>query len=48
MVAQYVDERLSKIDFTGMEDKRRVARVQIIVKVAKNKAFGILRKEVGR
>ncbi len=48
LIAQFVDERLSKVDFTGMEDKRRVARVQVIVKVAKNKAFGILRREVGR
>jgi hypothetical protein len=48
LVAQYVDERLSKIDFTGMEDKRRIARIQIIAKVAKNKALGTLRREVGR
>ena len=48
LVAEYIDERLSKADFTRMEDRRRVARVQIIVKVAKNKALGILRREVGR
>ena len=48
LIAGYMDERLSKIDFTRMEDKRRVARVQIIVKVAKNKAFGTLRREIGR
>ncbi len=46
LVAQFVDERLSKVDFTGMEDKRRIARIQIIVKVAKNKALGTLRREV--
>ena len=48
LVAGFVDERLSKIDFTGMEDRRRIARVQIITKVAKNKALAILRREVGR
>jgi len=48
LIATYIDERLSKIDFTGMEDKRRVARIQVIVKVAKNKALGTLRREVGR
>lgn len=48
LIAQYVDERLSKIDFTGMEDKRRVARIQIITRVAKNKALGILRREIKR
>jgi hypothetical protein len=45
LVAQYVDERLSRVDFTGIEDRRRVARVQVIVKVAKNRAFGMLRRE---
>jgi len=48
LIAQYLDERLSKTDFTGMEDKRRVARVQVIARVAKNKALGTLRREVGR
>ena len=48
LVAGFVDERLSKIDFTDMEEKRRIARVQIIVKVAKNKALGTLRREIGR
>lgn len=48
LVAQFADERLSKVDFTDMEDKRRVARVQVIVKAAKNKAFGTLRREIGR
>jgi len=48
LVAQFVDERLSKIDFTGMDERRRIARVQVIVKVAKNKAFGALRREIGR
>jgi len=48
LVAQYADERLSKIDFTGMEDKRRIARVQVIVRVAKDKALATLRREVGR
>ena len=48
LVAQFVDERLSKVDFIGMEEKRRIARVQIIVKVAKNKALTTLRREVGR
>ena len=48
LVAQFVDERLSRIDFTGMEEKRRIARVQVIVKVAKNKALSTLRREVGR
>ncbi len=48
LVAGYIDERLSKIDFAGMDEKRRIARVQIIIKAAKNKALGILRREVGR
>jgi hypothetical protein len=48
LVAQFVDERLSRIDFTGMEDRRRVARIQVIVKVAKNKALGTLRRETQR
>ena len=48
LVAQFVDERLSKIDFTGIEEKRRIARVQIIVKVAKNKALSTLRREIKR
>jgi len=48
LVAQYLDERLSRIDFTGMEDKRRVARVQVIARVAKNKALATLRREIGR
>jgi len=48
LVAQFVDERLSRIDFTGMEERRRVARVQVIVKVAKNKALATLRREIGR
>ena len=48
LVAQFVDERLSRIDFTGVEDKRRIARVQIIVKVAKNKALATLRQEIKR
>jgi len=48
LVAQFVDEKLSRVDFTGMEDKRRVARVQVIVKVAKNKALATLRREMGR
>ena len=48
LVAQFVDERLSRIDFTGMEEKRRIARVQIIVKVAKNKALATLRRELKR
>ena len=46
LVAQFVDERLSRIDFTGMEEKRRIARVQVIVKVAKNKALSTLRREI--
>lgn len=48
LVAQEVDERLSKVDFAGMEEKRRIARTQIIVKVAKNKALATLRREVKR
>jgi len=48
LVAQFVDERLSRIDFTGVEEKRRIARVQIIVKVAKNKALSTLRREIKR
>ncbi len=48
LVAQFIDERLSKIDFTGMEDKKRISRIQIIARVAKNKALGTLRREVGR
>ena len=48
LVAQFVDERLSKVDFTGVEDRRRIARIQVIVKVAKNKALGTLRREIGR
>ena len=48
LVAQFVDKRLSRIDFTGMEEKRRIARVQVIVKVAKNKALVTLRREVKR
>jgi hypothetical protein len=48
LVAQFINGRLSKIDFTGMEDRRRIARIQVIVKVAKNKALGILRREVRR
>jgi len=40
-----VDERLSKVDFTGMEDRRRVARLQIITKAAKDKALAQLRRE---
>ena len=48
LVAQFVDERLSRIDFTGMEEKRRIARVQVIVKVAKNKALATLRREIKR
>ncbi len=45
LVAESIDERLSKIDFTGVEEKRRIARVQLIVKLAKNKALGTLRRE---
>jgi hypothetical protein len=48
LVAQFVDERLSRIDFTGMDERRRIARVQVIVKVAKNKALGTLRRETRR
>ena len=48
LVAQFVDERLSRTDFTGMEEKRRIARVQVIVKVAKNKALTTLRRETKR
>ena len=48
LVAQFVDERLSRVDFTGMEEKRRIARVQVIVKVAKNRALSTLRRETKR
>lgn len=48
LIAGYIDERLSRIDFTGMEEKRRIARAQIIVKVAKNKALATLRREIKR
>jgi hypothetical protein len=48
LVAGYVDERLSKVNFTGMEERRRIARVQIVVKIAKNKAFSTLRRETKR
>lgn len=48
LIAQYLDERLSKKDFAGMDEKRRIQMTQIIVKVAKNKALGTLRREVGR
>ena len=46
LIVQYVDERLSKVDFTDMEEKKRIARVQVIVKTAKNRALTTLRREI--
>jgi hypothetical protein len=46
LVAQFTEDKLSKIDFTDMEDKKRVQRVQVIVKAAKSRAYTMLRKEI--
>lgn len=46
LIAEIIDERLSKIDFSKTDDRRRVKRVQLIVKSAKNKAFTTLRREI--
>lgn len=45
LVSEFVDEKMSKVDFSNMEERRRIDRVQVIVKAAKNKAFSTLRRE---
>ena len=46
LTAQYLDERLSEVDITGIEDKWRVKRIQAIIRGAKNRAFVTLREEM--
>ncbi len=45
LIAGFVEDKLSKIDFSNVEDRVRVKRVQLIVKAAKNKAFMTVRRE---
>lgn len=46
LVAQFVENKLSRIDFTEMKDTRRVLRIKLIVKAAKDQAFAKIRKEI--
>jgi len=48
LVSEFIEDKMSKVDFSGMNDRRRIARVQVIVKAAKNKAFSTVRREDGR
>ena len=45
LIASFIEDKLSKIDFSTVEDRIRVKRVQLIVKAAKNKAFMTVRRE---
>ena len=46
LTAQFIEEKLSAIDFSNVEDIKRVKRVQLIVKAAKSRAFMTVRREM--
>ena len=46
LTAQYINERMDKIDLTFISDRRRVLLLKNIVKNAKNRAYATLRREM--
>ena len=46
LVAGFLEEGLSKIDFSTMENRIRVKRVQISIRQAKSRAFTALKEEI--